>query len=89
MLHLKNIKGQVLVDDLENPACFFDKETFTLMKIGERELVKELYNYHRAAYLKGGYNKQADSLVMVDLPKDQDIIDKVFNISGYCKNFVN
>jgi hypothetical protein len=89
MLHVRNNKNQIYLENIETPACFFDKDTFTLMKIGEKVDVEKYFNKYRAAYLKNNAPEMAEALVLVELPKDQDILDKVFNVSRYCKNLIS
>lgn len=76
------------LSNFKEPACFFDKESFTLMKIGEKLFIENMYNQYLDAYLAAGNVDMAVALTYVDLPHDQELIDNVLNISGYCKNLM-
>ncbi|MGX1195760.1 hypothetical protein [Metabacillus sp. SLBN-84] len=68
-----------------NPAAVFDKDSGTLHKIGEREEILDYFNAMNEAYRGAGFHDIADDLHYIELPKDQEEIDKVFQITGYIK----
>jgi hypothetical protein len=72
---------------VKNPAAVFDKADGTLLKIGEKEFMEDYYKKIQGVYRQNGFHHMADDIVMIDLPKDQEIIDKVFQITGYIKRF--
>lgn len=68
---------------LENPAVVFDKKCGTLQKIGEYADMEDYFNVTQATYRKAGFPDIADDVTLMDLPRDQEIIDKVFQNTGY------
>lgn len=82
--------GEVLYDLSEPAVLFSADEFFTVHTIGNRENVLQAYN-KRLDRLKGtGLEKY---LILADLPKDLDILNKVYNNSMYVrtlfKDYVN
>lgn len=68
---------------VENPAVVFDKESGTLLKIGEKAVMQDYYEETQAIYRNNGAGFMADAMCLMDLPKDQEIIDRAFQNSGY------
>jgi hypothetical protein len=79
---IRDAQGQVY-NRVENPEVIFDSETYTLIKIGERDKIKAYYDDMCRKYKRAGFFDEVSHLTYMDLPKDQDIVDKVFNITGY------
>lgn len=69
-----------------NPAVVFDKESGTWHKIGEFEDMKEYYQMSVLEYKKHNLEKMANDLVLLELPLDQELIDNIFQITGFIKN---
>ncbi len=70
---------------VENPAAVFDKSCGTLLKIGEYEAMKAYQLNSIKAYREAGLHDIMEDIVVMELPHDQEEIDKVFQISGYIK----
>lgn len=70
---------------VEQPAAVFDKSTGALFGIGESRTMIEQYDHICNAYLANGMPEMTKSITYMDLPKDQEEIDKVFQITGYIK----
>lgn len=68
---------------VKEPGAVMDAKTGTLLKIGEYAVMEEYWGFVREQYINAGFNNMAEDVVLVQLPKDQDIIDKVFNISDF------
>lgn len=68
---------------VENPAAVFDKESGTLHKIGERDDMLTYFNMASGKYRASGHHDMADELTYIELPKNQQEIDRVFQITGY------
>lgn len=66
-----------------NPAVVFDKSTGTLLKIGEFSDMENYFTVSQAAYRNAGFIDMADDVTLMDLPRDQNVIDKVFQNTGY------
>lgn len=77
--------NKTVFNQVEQPAVVFDKESGTLLYIGEREVMQEKFEQYNAVYRASGFVDMAEALVLMDLPHDQDVIDKVFQITGYVK----
>lgn len=86
MMLVRDETGKVF-NKVSNPAIVFDKESGVYHKIGEYEIMK---SYHEAAvvvYQRNEFYKMAEDLILLELPKDQEVLDNVFQISGYIKKF--
>lgn len=74
---------------VSRPACVFDRENGALLKIGEFDEMKQYFHNTTAVYRSHGFNEIASDIVFMELPKDQDEIDKVFQITGYVTRLYN
>lgn len=81
---IRDEKGEIF-NTVEEPAAVFDRETGTLHKIGNRENIMAHFNVMTQAYRAHGFHDMADDVTFMELPKDQEILDKVFQNSGYIK----
>lgn len=70
---------------VQNPAAVFDRETGTLHRIGEREAMLTYFNIASEAFRENELHHEADNLIYMELPRDQQEIDRVFQITGYIK----
>lgn len=75
----------VIYNRVENPAAVFDKESGTLNRIGERDDMLTYFNMASGQYRANGHHHIADELTYMELPKNQQEIDRVFQITGYIK----
>lgn len=76
---------KVVHNTVENPAAVFDRESGTLHKIGERENMLAYFNDTHDKYRDNGLHHDAENLTYMELPEEQEEIDKVFQITGYIK----
>lgn len=67
------------------PGAVFDRSDGTLLKIGEYQVITTYFEKVQRVYRQAGQSEIADDILIMHLPPDQEIIDKVFNISGYIK----
>jgi len=86
--------GNHIYNKVNKPAAVFDLDTGTLYKIGESEDIFAYYEEVQHVYEESCLFDMADNLIFIELPKDQDLIDKIFQNSGfikkwYQKNFIN
>lgn len=72
---------------VNTPAVVFDKESGVYHKVGEYDILKDYYDLAVKAYRTQGFPEMARNLVLLELPKDQEVIDKVFQNSGYIKTY--
>ena len=84
MFLIQDEKGTVF-NRVKNPAAVFDRESGTLHKIGENENMVTYYNMVQDKYRSAGFHDIADDVTLMDLPKDQVEINRVFQITGYIK----
>lgn len=84
MIEIRNTQGEVF-NRVNRPTVVFDSETFTWHKIGELEDMIEYLHESRDAYSKAGLRAMAKSLKLLELPQDQELVDNVFNITGYIR----
>lgn len=81
---IRNELGNIF-NRVNNPAAVFDKETGTLYKIGEYEIMKQYYQTAIEAYDGAGFKEVSQDLCLMELPREQETIDKVFQNTGYVK----
>lgn len=84
MWEIRDEKGEVF-NRVKEPAVVFDRETGTIYKIGEYEVMEEYFNRTQTLYRSQGFGDIADEMILMELPGNQQIIDRVFQISGYVK----
>lgn len=73
--HVFNQTGQ--------PTVVFDKSCGTLLKIGDYADMLNYFNVTQAAYRRVGFHSIADDVTLMELPLEQETIDKVFQNTGY------
>lgn len=86
MILIQDESGEIY-NKTNNPAVVFDKESGVYHKIGGYNSMKSYYEVARTAYEANGFQEMADNLILLELPKDQEIVDKVFQITGFLKTF--
>lgn len=72
-------------NEVENPAVVFNKDSGVYYKVGEYELLKVFHEDVVNGYNEQGFVGMANSLTLLELPKDQEVVDKIFQNSGYVK----
>lgn len=85
---IRDYNGAVL-NVVEHPAIVYDKDTYTLFRIGEASEIKEYYEKLKS--IKCGYDEicqLVDSIAYMELPNNQELIDNLFNITGYLGQFI-
>lgn len=82
VIHLKDHNGKI-IQSLTSPAAFFDSDSGTLLKLGEAADVLPLYNHHYETLKAYGFTTNADAIVYMNLPLDEELINKIFHCSGY------
>lgn len=85
MFLIRDISSGRVYNKVNNPAVVFDCEDGVLHKIGEREKMIKFHEDMQSRYKEFGFHDIADDIKFMDLPKDQDEIDKVFNICDHIK----
>lgn len=73
----------MVINEVENPAIVFDKNSSVLLFIGEYELMKGKFEFHQKSYREGGFPEMADAVTLMEVPLDQELVDKLFQNSGY------
>lgn len=61
----------------------YDERGGVLLKIGEYDVMSDYFDDTVDRYRSFGYNEIADQIYLMELPKDQEVIDKVFQITNY------
>ncbi len=75
-------------NQVENPAVVYDRNLCMMIKIGEREDMLAYQHRVVQAYIANGFDSMVSDVGFMALPKDQEIVDKVFNCSGYLKTLI-
>lgn len=79
---LRDDQGRVY-NEVARPAVLFDTKFSILLKIGEFEdMITELSQLN-ISYRNAGLTNNAEKLAVMDLPHDQNEIDKVMTFTGY------
>lgn len=77
---------------VEHPAIVYDADTFVVIKIGDAVNIKAYYDNTIKALnsMKSTAAESfVDSLRYTELPANQELIDNIFNITGYLQRFIN
>lgn len=80
-------KGKVY-QMLHNPAVLFDKDSGVLHKIGEAQQIKAIHEDYDLKYREKGFHDMANDLTYLELPLDQDLVDNIFQKTGYLKKAI-
>lgn len=95
LLHFEERVGSIYLMDnvgntqyeVTNPAVVFDKNTFVVFKIGNKETVMAYYEESVEKCNRAGISL-FDNWVVMDLPKDAVLLDNILHCSGYMKFFL-
>jgi len=95
-----NIHGRII----KRPTVIFDNDNYAMLKIGEYEEIEEYYKTMRKSLNNIDYSKLnrklstmgfpaltkplERSLELIELPRDQDLIDNVMHNTGYLKLYL-
>lgn len=74
--------------EVTEPAVLLDTFSFTMLKIGNREDVIKYYE-KSIQKCKQAQSDLFESWVVMDLPKDEKILNKIFHNVGYLETFYN
>lgn len=85
MFEIRDGKGKVF-NRVENPAIVFDRDTFTLLKIGELEEMQNYWELVTQTYHNGGFLNMVKATTLMELAHDQEEINRVFQNTGYIKH---
>lgn len=83
-IQIRDEKG-IVYNRITNPGVVFTKSCGTLHKVCEREAALAYFNLSYDAYASAGFQDMANDLCYMELPRDQALIDDVFQITGYIK----
>lgn len=78
---------KTIYNSVKTPAVVFDKDLGVLLKIGDYSEMEKYYEITTNIYKERSLNFMVESLILLELPKDQDIVDKVFQNTGYLKSY--
>lgn len=81
MFLVRDVNGYVY-KELKRPTVIYDKEFFQLLCIGEPEKMEEAFYKMKKRYIDKGKQNIANDICLLELPKKQDIIDKVWQSDG-------
>lgn len=72
-----------IYNEVSKPTVVFDCKDSVLLKIGDRDKMEEYFDKIQNLYRIAGNNIMADDIVLMELPHDQEEIDKTFQICDY------
>lgn len=75
--------GGKIYNTVKNPAAVYDRQDSVLLKIGEWEAMYQYWETVQQQYRTSGFAEMADDICIMELPKSQEEIDKVFGICDY------
>lgn len=81
---IRDGKGEIY-NKVKEPAVVFDNESGTIYKIGEYKVMKTYHQDVVKTYDNAGFKEMGDSLCLLELPRKQELIDKIFQNTGYLK----
>lgn len=67
------------------PAAVFNHKTGVLIKLGEREVLQAFSKVARSSYVVPGYADHPDDITYMELPLDEDIVNRVYHDPGFIK----
>lgn len=79
---IRDAKGEVY-NEVVRPAIVFDKKSKIWLKIGEYDKMMEYYELMIKYYINTIFNYMLDDFIVMELPHNQEEIDKVFQITNY------
>jgi hypothetical protein len=85
-IYLMDKSTEEIQYEVTEPVVLFDGEVFTMLKIGNRESVVAYYEES----VKKCQQRNSDlfeSWILMDLPKDAEILDKILQNTGYLESF--
>jgi hypothetical protein len=82
MYQIRDEKGRVFNEVLV-PTAVYDSRDSVLLKIGEKEDMESFFEEVQNRYRAFGFQQEADDICLMELPKEQAEIDKVFQICDY------
>ncbi|PLS19403.1 hypothetical protein CVD28_03030 [Bacillus sp. M6-12] len=93
MYQIRDGQGKVF-NEVVNPTVVYDSRDSVLLKIGEKEVMETYFETVQNQYRAFGLHDVADDISLMELPKNQEEIDKVFQICDYIgvlhkKAFIN
>lgn len=92
MFLIRNEQGEIY-NKVSEPAVVVDLAVNTVLKIGEYSDMEDYFNFIVDRYNTAGFPEMAHDLAVMNIPKDQEEIDRIFLNSGYIekytKEFVN
>lgn len=81
--------GNTVYNEVKRPTVVFDREVWVLLKIGEYEVMREYCSEKRKKYTSIGRLDVANGIELLELPQDQELVDKIFQNSGYLRVYYN
>ena len=84
---IRDEKGTIF-NTVTEPAVVFDKACGTVLKIGQYENMDAYFSMMYTKYSTMGFQDEANDLALLALPKDQEIIDKVFQNTGFILRYL-
>ncbi|WCK57179.1 hypothetical protein PP175_28745 (plasmid) [Aneurinibacillus sp. Ricciae_BoGa-3] len=73
------------LEEITEPAILFDKHSFTVYKMGNREMVKR---YYESSIQKSLASRLYENWILMDLPKDAELLEKIAHNPGYLETFI-
>lgn len=87
-VQIRNEKGEVF-NTVNQPAVLFDKSCGTMHKIGEYDTLLPYFDQIQAAYRNAGFPEMAEHMTLLELPHDQELIDRIFQSVDYVGRWYN
>ncbi|QST02106.1 hypothetical protein IMZ31_21895 (plasmid) [Pontibacillus sp. ALD_SL1] len=69
------------------PSVLFDRDTFTVLKIGNRSMVQDYYEESIRKCQQNG-SDLFESWYLMDLPKDAHVLNRIFHHTGYLERML-
>lgn len=80
--------GVVFTEGVKRPTFIYDKMMYHRVRYGDYEQILKIYNETRETYIKAGFPDMADDLGMIEVPADQELVDNLFQSTGFFNNFI-
>lgn len=82
MFMIRDGSGKVY-NEVKRPTAVYDSNCSVLLKIGEWDKMVNFFDHIQTVYRSHGFHDMANDICLMELPNNQEEIDKVFQICDY------
>lgn len=90
MILIRDDRGQIF-NKVKSPAIIVDtvdKDNCYIRKIGEKEKIEKQFEEMIEKYKKADLKEEVEKTILLVLPKNQKLVDKVYNYPGFLNKII-